>query len=241
MPKFTDLELRALEIGPHTDGGGLIFVVEPSRKGGKLLRKWVFRIQIDGRRRNFGLGPYPTVGAAKARQKAQDYRRALAEGIDPSRREKARQRAAMAARTLTVGDAVDRGLAIAPAFKNAKSTAIRERALRVHFAPLHSRDVTTITALDVASILRTLTPQTAIKAHIAVRRVFDYAITTLEPHGVSMVNPADPRRLRHVGWTPQSPKASTPHPSLDWRRMPEFMAELARYDSVNAAASLWPF
>jgi integrase len=56
----------------------------------------------------------------------------------------------------------------------------------------------------------------------------------LEPHGVTVTNPADPRRLRSVGWAPQSPKASTPYPSLEWRRMPEFMAELARHDAAAA-------
>ena len=84
MPKFTDTELRALGIGDHSDGGGLQFVVELSRKGGGLLRRWVFRKQIAGKRKNFGLGPYPTVSLAKARQNAEDYRRALAEGNDPS-------------------------------------------------------------------------------------------------------------------------------------------------------------
>ena len=120
-----------------------------------------------------------------------------------------------------------------PPYKNAKRR-IRERALRVHFALLHSRDVAAITAADVANILRTLKPQTAIKCHTSIRAVFDYATTVLEPHGVVIVNPADPRRLRSLGWSPASPRSSVPHPSLDWRRMPEFMAELARHGGVDA-------
>ena len=49
-----------------------------------------------------------------------------------------------------------------------------------------------------------------------------------------ITNPADPRRLRSLGWSPKSAKASTPHPALDWRQMPEFMAELARHDGADA-------
>jgi integrase len=236
MPKFTDVELRALGIGDHTDGDGLKFVVEPSRKeGGQLLRKWVFRIQIGGKRRNFGLGPYPSVGAAQARQKAQDFRRKLAEGIDPSTTAKRRTAILEAARSLTLGNAIDGYLTkAAPTFKNAKSSAIRDRALHVHFASLHARDVASIMVADVAGILRTLKPETANKSHAAIRAVFDYSAVTLEAFGVRLTNPADPRRLRSLGWSPKSTKASTPHPALDWRQAPEFMAELARHDAIDA-------
>ena len=87
---------------------------------------------------------------------------------------------------------------------------------------------------DVAAILRTLKPQTAVKSHAAVRAVFDYAAVRLEAFDVRLTNPADPRRLRSLGWSPKSTKASTPHPALDWRKTPEFMAELARHDDTDA-------
>ena len=80
--------------------------------------------------------------------------------------------------------------------------------------------------------LRTLKPQTAVKSHAAVRAVFDYAAVRLEAFDVRLTNPADPRRLRSLGWSPKSTKASTPHPALDWRKTPEFMAELARHDDT---------
>jgi integrase len=89
-------------------------------------------------------------------------------------------------------------------------------------------------AADVAGILRTLKPQTAVNSHAAIRAVFDYATAVLEPHGVIISNPADPRRLRALGWTSKSTRASTPHPALDWRQTPEFMAELARHADVDA-------
>jgi hypothetical protein len=130
-------------------------------------------------------------------------------------RAKRRQRLAEAARALTLNQAIDGWLAkAARPNKNAKSDRIRERALRVHFAPLHSRDVGSITVADVAGILRKLAPETAVKSHIAVRAVFDYAITTLEPHDIRMFNPADPRRLHTLGWSPNhAAKASLIPPS----------------------------
>jgi integrase len=235
MPTMTDLDVRAAPIGEHTDGDGLNLVVRASRSGGKPRRAWVLRITDGGRRRKLGLGSYPSVTLALARQKAVDARRSFAEGKDPSQTAKRLQQAANAARTQTLIAAIDGYLAnAAPKFKNAQSAQIRDRALRIHFAPLHSRDVTSIATADIASILRPLAAQTAIKTHSAIRAVFDYAATVLEPHGVSLVNPADPRRLRSLGWSPASPRSSVPHPSLDWRRMPEFMAELALHDDADA-------
>ena len=235
MPNLTDVDVRSAKKGEHTDGDGLILVVRASRSSGKPRRSWVLRIVDGGRRRKLGLGVYPSVSLAQARQKAIDARRKLAEGKDPSITAERRVAIREAARSLTLGKAVDGWLAnVAPAYKNPKSTAIRERALRVHVAPLHERDVTTITAKDIAVILRALAQETAKKAHPAIRSVFDYAEALLEPHGVPLVNPADPRRLRAFGWTPKSARASTPHPALDWRRMPEFMAAVGRHDGADA-------
>jgi hypothetical protein len=108
MPKLTDIDCRTLGAGEHTDGDGLEFVVKRSRKnGGKLLRNWVFRIQIDGKRRKFGLGSYPAVGLAKARQKRAIVVHALAEGIDPSVTAKRRAGLLEAQRTLTLAKAID--------------------------------------------------------------------------------------------------------------------------------------
>ena len=124
------------------------------------------RVTIDGRRPKFGLGSYPTVGLARARQLAQDAHRDVAEGKEPGVRAKRRQRLAEAARTLTLGQAIDGWLAkVARPYKNVRSDRIRERALRTHFAPLHSRDVATITVADVAGILRPLAHETAKKSH----------------------------------------------------------------------------
>ena len=235
VPNLTDLDVRNAKKGEHTDGDGLILVVRASRVGARLRRSWVLRIVDGGRRRKLGLGVYPSVGLAQARQKAQDYRRALAEGIDPSVSAKRRASLLEAARSLTLGKVIDNWLAnVAPAYKNPQSAAIRERVLRVHFAPLHERDVTAVMAENVAGILRALAQETAKKAQPFIRSIFDYAAALLEPHGVTVVNPADPRRLRAFGWSPKSAKSSIPHPALDWRQMPEFMAELARHEGADA-------
>ena len=66
------------EPGRYSDGGGLHLYI--SRAGRK---SWVLRITIDGRRRDIGLGGFPSVSLAGAREKAADHRGAVAEGRDP--------------------------------------------------------------------------------------------------------------------------------------------------------------
>src|ERR1700684_2740720 len=70
----------AKAIGPAVlhDGGGLYLRV--SATGAK---SWVFRFQLDGKRRDMGLGPFPDISLAEARGKAADHRKQRHEGIDP--------------------------------------------------------------------------------------------------------------------------------------------------------------
>jgi integrase len=60
------------------DGAGLYLRV--SATGAK---SWVFRYQLDGRRRDMGLGPFPDVSLADARAKAAAHRGQRREGADP--------------------------------------------------------------------------------------------------------------------------------------------------------------
>ena len=239
-PISSDAAVRSASAGEHTvaDARGLILRVLVTSKG--LARSWVVRATDGGRRRRLGLGRYPDVGLAKARTLAQEAHGDIAGGVDPSRSAKRRQQAAKDARTLTLGKAIDGYLAdAARPYKNAKSDRIRDRALHIHFAPLHARDVASITAIDVAAVLRGLASETAAKAQSTIRAVFDYAAATLEPHGVVIVNPADPRRLRQLGWSPKSRSEGGSHAAVDWRIMPEVVNELSRMDDIAAACTLF--
>ena len=62
---------------PH-DGRGLYLRVAPTG-----TKSWVFRFQIDGKRRDMGLGAFPDISLAEARAKAAEHRRQRHEGVDP--------------------------------------------------------------------------------------------------------------------------------------------------------------
>ena len=94
MPRIAD-ELGPLDIkrktapGLHPVGGvpGLMLQVSPTG-----TKSWLLRVTVGGKRREIGLGAYPGVGLALARQKAQQTRDDIVAGIDPVlRRAEARQ------------------------------------------------------------------------------------------------------------------------------------------------------
>lgn len=64
--------------GRHTDGGGLYLVVDDTGAS-----RWLLRIVVRGRRRDFGLGSTSTVSLTQARDKADGFRRVARTGGDP--------------------------------------------------------------------------------------------------------------------------------------------------------------
>jgi hypothetical protein len=77
MKALTDRTVKTAPPGRHSDGTvkGLMLVVRES--GARV------RYQIGGRRRDMGLGPYPEVGLADARDAASENRRLIRKGVDP--------------------------------------------------------------------------------------------------------------------------------------------------------------
>lgn len=83
MP-LTDVKLRTLTAtGKHFDGAGLY--LEITAAGG---RYWRLKYRFDGREKRLAFGVYPEVPLKVARQRRDDARRLLAEGIDPGEAKK---------------------------------------------------------------------------------------------------------------------------------------------------------
>ena len=65
----------------HADGKGLYLQVRPGVDDHS--RSWIYRYTVDGKQTWMGLGVFPDVTLARAREKALDARRLRAEGLDP--------------------------------------------------------------------------------------------------------------------------------------------------------------
>ncbi len=73
-PKIRDLK----EPGNYGDGDGLFLRIGGSGKG-----YWIIRCQINGRRRDIGLGPLSLMSLAEAREAAYLIRKDIHNGLDP--------------------------------------------------------------------------------------------------------------------------------------------------------------
>lgn len=79
MGRLTVASVRAAaKPGRYSDGDTLYLMVAP---GGS--KSWVQRITIDGRRHDIGLGGFPVISLATARERAMANRLAAANGRDP--------------------------------------------------------------------------------------------------------------------------------------------------------------
>jgi len=89
---LTDTEIRKTKPQDKpfkmADGKGLYLLVKPG--GGRL---WRFDYRFDGKRKTLALGTYPETTLAKAREKLEEARRKLADGIDPGEARKAARQA----------------------------------------------------------------------------------------------------------------------------------------------------
>lgn len=78
MGKLTAMGVKNLtEPGRYSDGEGLILKLAAKGKG-----SWIVRIQADGKRRDFGLGPLYELPLADAREAARALRKEVKAGVD---------------------------------------------------------------------------------------------------------------------------------------------------------------
>ena len=163
--------------GRYSDGGGLhLYVNKAGRKS------WVLRITIDGRRRDIGLGGFPSVGLARAREKATDNRTAVAAGRDPLAAKHARAMPTFREAAQAVHE-VNK-----PRWRNAKHIVSWMQMLERHAMPALGN--TPLDRLDRGDVLRVLNPiwttrpETARRVRQRMRTVFQWAIA----HGFMEAN-----------------------------------------------------
>ncbi|HSM79553.1 MAG TPA: Arm DNA-binding domain-containing protein, partial [Bryobacteraceae bacterium] len=153
--------------GKHHDGGGLYLVIDPKGK------RWVVRYQIRKRRREMGLGPFPLISLARARELAEDARRAVAEGVDPIQARK------VASGVPTFGEVADRLIAeLSPGWRGRATAANWKRSLVSQSAKLRPMPVSEVTAEDVLEVVKpvwTALPESGGKLRERIERVLDAA------------------------------------------------------------------
>ena len=167
------------EPGRYTDGKGLhLYISKAGRKS------WVLRTTYDGRRRDIGLGGFPTVSLALAREKAVDRRVAVAEGRDPLAEKHAPAMPTFREAACAVHEANK------PRWRNPRHVKSWMQTLERHAMPVLGN--TPLERIDRSDVLKVLTPiwttrpETARRVRQRMRTVFRWGMA----HGFMQTNPA---------------------------------------------------
>ena len=170
MGKLTAAKVRAItRTGLHGDGDTLYLSVSP---GG--TRSWIQRLTVNGRCRDIGLGGFPLVSLAEAREKAFDNRRCARAGGDPLAE---KRKVAIP----TFRQAAEQTFeANKPRWRNAHHTASWWQTLERHAMPrLGNMRVDKIGREDVLAVLTPIWStrmETARRVHQRIRTVLGWAM-----------------------------------------------------------------
>ena len=98
---------RLIKPGLHAVGVVSGLLLQVSATGGK---SWILRTMVGNRRPDIGLGGYPDVTLARAREKARELKEQIRKGIDPVAERKAARNAlkSLQAKTISFDEAARR-------------------------------------------------------------------------------------------------------------------------------------
>ena len=241
MPKLAK-ELGALEVkrlkaaGWHAVGGvaGLGLEVKPTG-----ARSWTLRVMVGAKRREIGLGAFPEVGLADARDKARATRAEIRDGVDPV--EKRREARSLRVAAQTAGMTFDQCAAAyikahREGWKNPKHAQQWENTLATYAGPVIGamlvRHVETPHVLAVLEPIWREKTETASRLRGRLESILDWATVRSEREGL---NPA--RWRGHLDkLLPAQSKVSKVehHAALPWREIGPFMARLRAADGMGA-------
>ncbi len=235
-------KLSAVEVtkatGPAVlhDGGGLYLRV--SATGAK---SWVFRFQLDGKRRDMGLGPFPDRSLAEARAKAAEHRKLRHEGIDPLDAKAAHRQAQRVSvakgRTFRecAGEFIDKNRA---GWRNAKHAAQWTATLATYVYPTLGE--LPVSAIDAGLVVQVLDPIWAEKPETAgrVRGRIEAVLDAATVRGFRQgPNPAQWKgNLAHILPARGKVRKVEHHAALPFDHMPEFLAALRGREGMSARA-----
>lgn len=238
--RLTDRQVKSAS-KPLGDGGGLW--VYPRGNA----RVWIYRYSVAGKQTEMGLGGYPTVSLAEARQKATEARALRKQGIDPLEHRKQQEATAEA-----TGSGIPTFTQVAAAYIRAHRRSWQnpkhqrqwvstlKRYARPAIGNLPVDQVSTEHVLGILSPIWQSKTETASRVQGRVESVLDYAAARkwrdpLNPcrwkgHLDSILpSPAKVKRAANGGVVRHQP-------ALDYRVVPEFMVDLRKLGSISALA-----
>ncbi|QIL20208.1 integrase arm-type DNA-binding domain-containing protein [Thermomonas sp. HDW16] len=210
------------------DRDGLALEVSPA--GSKL---WRYRFRWAGKATMMSLGPYPAIGLAEARQKAQEARGKVSTGTDPrSSRRSAREAQATADAALFE--------AVASAWRIEKQEGLAQKTVDKITAILDGDLIPSLGKVDIRTLgtpeaaaaiekIAARTPHTAQKAKSYLNQIIDFAIRKGHRE--------DGRKLTLKG-TVRLPKAKSVPAAVEEEALKRVMGVVSKYPERMIGAAL---
>ncbi len=237
--KLSAAKVRSAGIGKHSDGGGLYLYRLATGN------QWVFRFTISGKRKEMGLGGFPGVSLAQAREMADAYRWIVKSGGNPIEVRKAEKEQAAADQIANDPKAREERLLknIAPLAFEARKVQLKGDGeagrwyspIKTHVLPaLGDTPVEYITGTAIADALRPIwhtKTDVARKSLTRLKACLSYASAKryeIDRHAVE-----DAREL--LGKQIHKPENI---PSMNWRDVPAFYQSLEGGGTVQLALQL---
>lgn len=244
MPRESRKELGAAQVaaiwrrGTNHVGGVRGLILNVTMYGS---RSWVLRYQVAGKRRDLGLGSYPSVTLAEAREAARTARAKLAQGIEPIEdARRARARLVLEVHTgMTFGEAAKRFITShEKGWKNAKHAQQWQRSLDMYATPVLGK--VSVRDISLAMVLKVLEPiwvnktETATRLRGRIESIIDWAIA----RGYRTdSNPARWKGLLDKLLPAPGKVAKTTHfQALPYAQLPTFMEQLMAQEGMGAKA-----
>ena len=237
--ELSPLEVRRLTNPGRWSVGGVDGLALQVTEAG--ARSWVLRLRVAGSQREMGLGSFPTITLADAREKARVHRTKIAAGQDPIliRRQTASAAVAERAAQQTFASVASQYVAQhEKGWKNKKHGAQWTATLETYAAPIVGRllirDVTTAHVIRVLEPIWLTKTETATRVRSRMELVLDFAAARGLREGL---NPARWRGNLDAALPKPSKVAKVQHhAALDIREMVEFMARLHTLPGNGARA-----
>lgn len=227
---------REGKTGLTNDGNGLYLKI--SKTGGA---SWIYRYKMNARSRDMGLGPYPDIGLADAREKTARARLLVISNKDPleeRRSEQAEQKRANTA-NVTFRDVAEEFIGSHRAgWKSVKHAQQWTNTLSTYAYPeighLAPSDITPQHVLNILKLIWVEKTETASRVRNRIELVLDAAKAKGLREGE---NPARWRgHLDKLLPKPSKVQKTKHHTALSWSEVPGFMAILSELESSSFRA-----
>ena len=247
LNKLTIGDLKSQQPGLLSDGGNLYLQISRG-KDDNVRRSWIFRYQLPGHvsrtgkpiARDMGLGSLESIGLARARLLAADYRELIATGVDPIEHRTAQQVLVASTVAVPTFDEVAKSYIQAhrPGWRNPKHADQWVNTLATYASPVIGK--LPVNRVDTDLVMKVIEPiwnektDTAKRVRGRIEAVLNYATVRKFRQGD---NPA--RWTGYLSELLARPSRLAPvehHPALPFSEIGAFMKALREREGLSALA-----